>query len=63
MSFKIEQHEYTSVISWGLNLVSTQIIENRTQLEIILDLPFGFPINNLISLGPSKKIYMCLYVL
>ena len=34
--------------------MSTQIIKNRTQLEIILDLPFGFPINNLISLGPKK---------
>jgi len=25
----------------------------RTKLEIILDLPFGFPINNIISLGPK----------
>jgi len=39
-----------TVAQRGTTGSSTEIL-NRTGMEIIIDLPFGFPINNIISLG------------
>jgi len=37
--------------SW-LTLATRRVLPESSPLEIIIDLPFGFPINNIISLSP-----------
>jgi len=47
--------QHVSMTCGGRSRQERQIVRVTTRVEIILDLPFGFPINNIISLYQRER--------